>query len=859
MVDKNDPQKNITNSKFKISSKTETEILAQSESQQLNSNSGVNYRVNRWGLRSKAIACAMIMVTLPILTVGSLAYFVVNQSTTKQITQSKSKSSAIATQRQLLLTIQIGTFIIALLCGGMAAIIANRLLQPIMVTAIAARKLRQGNLDTRLLIEGKDELADLGDSINYMAEQLQELQQKQAVEADQLKLLSNILLLIRSSLNSEDLFNITVKQARLALRTDRIVIYQFNANGGREVIAESVALGLPVALGKIIEDAQIDPDMIEAYKKGHVLAINNVNEAGFTSEQQRLMEKLQIKAKLVTPILKDHQIFGFLIAHHCFSPHIWQPYEINFLQQLATQVGLTLERVSLLEATQKLKDFISHIEGSFNREDVYNLAVEKIRQAIKAERAVIYKFDDGNWFGRVIAESVIGGWQTMVGAEFHDPCFQNYVEKYRQGRVQAINNIYQAGLSHCYIQQLELFAVQANLVAPIVLSDKLLGLLIVHQCSQPRIWQQSEIYLCEQFAKIVGLAIERTNFKEQIEKERFVTDEQNQQQEKLQIQLLQLLDNIEGASRGDLTVRGEVTYGEIGTIAVFFNSIMENLRSMINEVKLGATQLDEAIAQNSEAIGQLATKALQQTDQINHIISSIEKIRVTINEVAKNARKAVLVAQTASHSANVGSAAIDLTVENMINWQETVGETNEKVKRLEESSQKIGRVLVLIQQIAMQSNLLAINTGIEAARAQENPALVVIAEEVSTLAAKCSEVTQEIEGITNNIQLHTNVALQAVDLDTDLLTEGTRFAQHAQQSLSQIFSDFQQIDELVQSIAVTSLANVQTSQALINIIREIAQACEETSSASWQVSTSVEKTVEISQKLQTSINTFKIE
>lgn len=856
MVDKNDPHKNITNSTFKISS--ETSILDPRDEQQSNSDSGVNYRVKGWGLRSKAIAFAILIGTLPVLTVGTLAYSVVNESTTKQITQSKS-TTAIATQRQLLLTLQIGTFIIALLCGGIAAIIANRMLQPIMVTAMAARKLRQGNLDTRLVIEGKDELANLGDNINYMAQQLQELQQRQAAEADQLKLLSNILVLIRSSLNSEDLFNITVKQARLALRADRVVIYQINADGSGQIIAESVTLGLPVALGKTIEDADIDPDMIEAYKKGHVLATNNVNEAGFTPEQQRLMEQLQIKAKLVTPILKDNQVFGFLIAHHCFSPHIWRNYEINFLQQLATQVGLTLERVSLLEATQKLKDFIINIEGTLNTEDVYNLVVDKIREALKAERAVIYKFDDNNWFGSVIAESLIGGWQSMIGAEFHDPCFQNYIEKYRQGRVQAINNIHQAGLSHCYIQQLELFAVKANLVAPIVLSNKLLGLLIVHQCSQPRIWQQSEIYLCEQFAKIVGIGIERTHFFAQTEKERASTDEQNQQQERLQMQLLQLVNDIEGASRGDLTVRGEVTSGEMGTVAVFFNSIMENLRSIINEVKFAATQLDEAIAQNSGAIGQLATKTLQQTDQINQIIGSIDQIRLSIQEVAKNARLAAVVAQTASRSAKVGGTAMDLAVENITSWQETVGETNEKVKRLEESSQKISRVVTLIQQISMQSNLLAINSGIEAARAEENQSLAVIAEEVALLAAKCSEVTQEIEGITNNIQLDTSVALKAIKFDTASLAEGTRLAQHTQQSLSQILSDFLQIDELVQSIAVTTVANVQTSQALTNLVREIAQICTETSTASWQVSTSVQKTVEISQKLQASINTFKID
>ncbi|MGH2414881.1 MAG: HAMP domain-containing protein, partial [Microcystaceae cyanobacterium] len=137
-------------------------------------------------------------------------------------------ATAFATQRQLLLVLQIGTLVTALLVGGIAACIANRLMEPIEAATMAVQKLGQNNLDTRIVIKGKDELAILVSHINHMADQVQDLLQKQTAEAEQLKLLTNILLLIRSSLNTEELFNITVTEARQALKADRVVIYQFN-------------------------------------------------------------------------------------------------------------------------------------------------------------------------------------------------------------------------------------------------------------------------------------------------------------------------------------------------------------------------------------------------------------------------------------------------------------------------------------------------------------------------------------------------------------------------------------------------------------------------------------------------------
>jgi methyl-accepting chemotaxis protein PixJ len=150
----------------------------------------------------------------------------------------------------------------------------------------------------------------------------------------------------------------------------------------------------------------------------------------------------------------------------------------NGIQSLNANINQMAEH---LQDTQALKNLAIHLSSSWKPNEIYNLAVQDIRKALKLERVVIYKFDE-NWQGTFLAESVVAGFPCAMNVKLHDPCLVDYVEKYRQGRVLAVNNIYQANLSDCYLQQLETFAVKANLVAPIVVGDKLLGLLIAHQC-----------------------------------------------------------------------------------------------------------------------------------------------------------------------------------------------------------------------------------------------------------------------------------------------------------------------------------------------------------------------------------------
>ncbi|WP_071189611.1 methyl-accepting chemotaxis protein [Trichormus sp. NMC-1] len=338
------------------------------------------------------------------------------------------------------------------------------------------------------------------------------------------------------------------------------------------------------------------------------------------------------------------------------------------------------------------------------------------------------------------------------------------------------------------------------------------------------------------------------------------TSEQEwQQKDTIHLQLLKLLTEVESAAKGDLTVQADVTAGEVGTVANAFNSIVEKLRDIVTQVKQAAVQVNTALGSNQDAIQHLAEEAMTQAAEINRTLAAVEQMTGSMQAVAEGAQQVTAIAHHANHTAAKSGKAMDLTVQNILSLQETVGETAKKVRHLGESSQQISRVVSLINQIAMQTNLLAINAGIEAARAgEEGQGFAVVAEEVGELAARSAAATQEIEQIVEKIQRETNEVVKAMEIGTIQVVESTQIVEDAKQSLSEILDVSQQIDTLVQSISTATVSQVQTSQVVSQLMKDIAAISQHTSDSSHQVSESLQKTVEISQHLQQTVETFKV-
>ncbi|MDZ8189612.1 MAG: methyl-accepting chemotaxis protein [Nostoc sp. ChiSLP02] len=538
------------------------------------------------------------------------------------------------------------------------------------------------------------------------------------------------------------------------------------------------------------------------------------------------------------------------------------------INQIAEQLEvLSQEEEVEVQGADLLADITLKIRKVLKTEDIYQASVKEVHQAIKTDRVIIVRLNSDAKDGVIVAESVSGNWPETMGAQIGDRYFwEHHIENYQNNRLQTVANIYldqNLKDAESYLQLLEKFAVKGYLIAPIFIQEQIFGLLITHNCQTSRNWQQPEISLFQQITTQISYALEEAKLLEEIEQVKNgavkVSNEESQQKESLQQQLLELLDDIEGAARGDLTVRADVTAGEIGTVADFFNSIVESLRDIVTQVKQAATQVNTAIGSNEGAIHQLAEEALTQAAQINRTLDAVDVMTQSIQAVAASAEKAASIANHAAHNATQSGHAMDLTVQNILSMRETVGETAKKVKRLGESSQQISRVVSLINQIAIQTNLLAINAGIEAARAgEEAQGFAVVAEEVGELAIRSAAATQEIEEIVENIQRETSEVVQAMEIGTSQVVEGTRIVEEAKGSLSQIFDVSRQIDFLVQSISSATASQVETSQSVSQLMKDIAAVSQRTSDSSVQIFQSLHETVEISQQLQETVGTFKV-
>ncbi|MEM9906442.1 MAG: methyl-accepting chemotaxis protein [Cyanobacteria bacterium P01_D01_bin.44] len=338
-----------------------------------------------------------------------------------------------------------------------------------------------------------------------------------------------------------------------------------------------------------------------------------------------------------------------------------------------------------------------------------------------------------------------------------------------------------------------------------------------------------------------------------------MVEQQQQQREAMQQELLRLIQAVEGAADGDLTVRAELSTGEIGIVADVFNSVIENLRKIVLQVKQATTQVNSSVGSNQEAMRRLANNSLAQVDEISHTLVSVKQMSESIQSVAQSARQAAVVARNASDTAQKGGQAMDQTVNSILGLRATVAETTKKVKQLGEASQQISQVVGLINEIALKTNLLAVNASIEAAHAgEEGQGFAVVAGEVGELADQSAAATKEIEQIVKHIQEGTKEVVEAMEISTTQVVEGTYQLHETKESLEEILSVSTEIDQLVQSISEVTVAQASTSQTVTDLMKQITTASQQTSTFSRQVDGALRETVEVAQELESAIDKFKI-
>jgi methyl-accepting chemotaxis protein PixJ len=788
------------------------------------------------GLRNRLVLVALVLSVIPVGILGGINVWQVNQSLSSLSETSSATQTVKVKQKlsdQLSATLWFGLLLTAGIVGAIAYVLAERSGQGDFP---GAEGREAGNLPAGLASLGETE------------------------QSDHLKAIT---LKIAAAVDSESVLEDAVQEARQFLGADRVIVYEFDEDWAGTIITESVGEGFPKALGAQIADPCFAQRYVDKYLKGRVQATANILEAGLTPCHLNQLLPFQVKANLVAPIVRKGKLLGLFIAHQCSAPRHWKTGEISFFGQLATQVGLALERTDLVQQlrstakqAQLLKAITLKMSAALDSDTVFDTAVGEIRRALSSDRVIIYRFDE-NWAGTIIAESVGEGFPKALGAQINDPCFADkYVEKYREGRVQATPNIYEAGLTPCHLGQLAPFDVKANLVAPVVRKGELLALLIAHQCSAPREWEQNEIDFFGQLATEVGLALERTDLVQQL---RFAESEQRAVREKLQKRAMELLMEVDPVSRGDLTIRAHVTEDEIGTIADSYNATIENLRRIVTQVQEAATQFASTTDVNARSVSDLSQEAMKQAEDIAQALERLQAMTQSIQAVAANAEMAESAVQQATQTVDAGEDAMNRTVDGILAIRETVAATAKKVKRLGESSQKISKVVNLISSFADQTNLLALNAAIEAAHAgEEGRGFAVVADEVRSLARQSAEATAEIADLVASIQSETNEVVIAMETGTEQVVMGTRLVDETRKSLNLITAASAQISELVEAIAQAAVEQSQTSQTVTQTMAQVAAISDKTSLEAAQVSNAFKELLAVAQSLQDSVRQFKV-
>ncbi|BAY85777.1 methyl-accepting chemotaxis sensory transducer [Calothrix parasitica NIES-267] len=336
--------------------------------------------------------------------------------------------------------------------------------------------------------------------------------------------------------------------------------------------------------------------------------------------------------------------------------------------------------------------------------------------------------------------------------------------------------------------------------------------------------------------------------------------EQEEAKENLQRQVIRLLDDVEGAARGDLTVQAEVTADVLGAVADAFNLTIQNLRDIVQQVKVAAREVTKG-ATNSETFARaLSSDALRQAEELAVTLNSVQVMTDSIQRVAEAAREAEAVARDASEIALKGGEAVENTVAGILEIRETVAETTRKVKRLAESSQEISKIVALISQIASRTNLLALNASIEAARAGESGrGFAIVADEVRQLADKSAKSLKEIEQIVMQIQSETGSVMTAMEEGTQQVIKGTKLAEEAKRSLENIIQVANRIDILVRSITTDTVEQTETSRAVAHVMQSVELTAQETSQEAQRVSGALQHLVGVSRDLISSVERFRVE
>jgi twitching motility protein PilJ len=358
---------------------------------------------------------------------------------------------------------------------------------------------------------------------------------------------------------------------------------------------------------------------------------------------------------------------------------------------------------------------------------------------------------------------------------------------------------------------------------------------------------------------VVACIVAASRLRQTVDHQRLAVETQRKENDRNQQAILRLLDELSSLADGDLTVQATVTEDITGAIADSINYAVDALRGLVTTINQSAIQLDSATRQTQALSGHLAKASGAQSKQIASATESAGGMAASAEEVSGNAERAADVARHSVEVAHKGGDAVRRTIDGMNTIRETIQETSKRIKRLGESSQEIGNIVELINDIAEQTNILALNASIQASMAGEaGRGFAVVADEVQRLAERAANATKQIEVLVRTIQTDTNEAVVSMERSTTDVVGGALLAENAGAALEEIEQVSNQIASLVQNISGSSRQQTGAAQNIARNMQVLKEISAQTAESTNATSAAIAKLAELSAGLRKAAAGFRL-
>lgn len=350
---------------------------------------------------------------------------------------------------------------------------------------------------------------------------------------------------------------------------------------------------------------------------------------------------------------------------------------------------------------------------------------------------------------------------------------------------------------------------------------------------------------------VIGLTLYRES-----QKRLQTTTEQNEQNQNA---ILRLLDELADLADGDLTTEATVTEDFTGAIADSINFAIDQMRGLVKAIRDTAVQVAAAAQETQATAMHLADASEHQAQEIAGASAAVNEMAVSIDQVSSNAAESSAVAERSVAIAKKGAEVVQNTIRGMDTIREQIQETSKRIKRLGESSQEIGDIVSLINDIADQTNILSLNAAIQASMAGDaGRGFAVVADEVQRLAERSSAATKQIEALVKTIQTDTNEAVISMEHTTAEVVRGARLAQDAGVALEEIENVSMNLADLIQNISNAARQQSSSAGHISNTMNVIQEITSQTSAGTTATAKSIGNLADMANQLRSSVAGFKL-